>query len=127
MRFDVKPGVLIRRAFPYIAESIRAQSIQRAAREIMRLRPVPFHHHHSNRCIGRHLRIEAHLARVADPGVVSGAGTLLTLIGGFVLVVTSRGLLSEFERKKVYDDALDQADKSVVDLVDEAQPVGASA
>ena len=42
--------------------------------------------------------------RVSPPLFVSGAGVLLTMCGGFFLFASSRPLLVEFHRKKVYDD-----------------------
>ena len=42
--------------------------------------------------------------RVSPPLFVSGAGVLLTMCGGVFLFTSSRPLLAEFHRKKVYDD-----------------------
>lgn len=42
--------------------------------------------------------------RVSPPLFVSGAGVLLTMCGGVFLFASSRPLLAEFHRKKVYDD-----------------------
>ncbi|MDH4146361.1 MAG: hypothetical protein OEY23_14465, partial [Acidimicrobiia bacterium] len=44
------------------------------------------------------------ITRVAEGDIVSGAGTLLTLIGGFLVFASSRALLALFGRGKVYDD-----------------------
>jgi len=46
----------------------------------------------------------ASVLRVSPPLLVSGAGVLLTMCGGFFLFASSRPLLTEFHRKKVYDD-----------------------
>ena len=46
----------------------------------------------------------ASLARVSDPEFVSGAGAFLCFIGGFLLAVTSRATMSEFERARVFAD-----------------------
>ena len=48
------------------------------------------------------------LARVADPGLVSGAGAFLTVLAGFLLVATSRNLLRDFARTRVYESLDDQ-------------------
>ena len=42
--------------------------------------------------------------RVSPPLFVTGAGVLLTMCGGVFLFTSSRPLLAEFHRKKVYDD-----------------------
>ncbi|MBC8365026.1 MAG: ABC transporter permease subunit [Actinobacteria bacterium] len=46
----------------------------------------------------------ASVMRVSPPLLVSGAGVLLTMCGGFFLFAASRPMLTEFHRKKVYDD-----------------------
>ncbi len=46
----------------------------------------------------------ASVMRVSPPLLVSGAGVLLTMCGGFFLFASSRPMLIEFHRKKVYDD-----------------------
>ncbi len=46
----------------------------------------------------------AALLRVGENMIVTGAGAFLTICGGFFLLATSRSLLAEFLRKKVYDD-----------------------
>ena len=43
------------------------------------------------------------ILRVSEPLLVSGAGAFLTMVGGFFLFASCRGLLSEFHRKKVYN------------------------
>jgi hypothetical protein len=51
----------------------------------------------------------------ADPvGAVSGAGVLLTMLGGYFLFGASRPLLAEFHRKKVYDDDPSPAAEAVL-------------
>jgi hypothetical protein len=52
--------------------------------------------------------------RVSPPLFVSGAGVLLTMCGGFFLFASSRPLLVEFHRKKVYDDDPSVAAEAVV-------------
>lgn len=44
------------------------------------------------------------LLRVGEVLIVTGAGSFLVVCGGFFLMVTSRPILNEFRRKKVYDD-----------------------
>jgi glycine betaine/proline transport system permease protein len=44
------------------------------------------------------------LLRVADPGLVSGAGAFLTVVGGFLISASSRGLVATFARRRVYQD-----------------------
>ncbi|WP_420609201.1 ABC transporter permease [Candidatus Poriferisodalis sp.] len=44
------------------------------------------------------------IARVADRNFVSGVGAVFVLAAGFTLFATSRGTLSEFERRKIYGD-----------------------
>jgi len=46
----------------------------------------------------------ASIMRVSPPLFVSGAGVLLTMCGGFFLFASSRPMLIEFHRKKVYGD-----------------------
>ena len=48
----------------------------------------------------------ASLARVTDNKIVTGAGVFLTLLGGVVILASSRSILGEFTRRKVYSDAL---------------------
>tara|TARA_B100000287_G_scaffold133838_1_gene125808 strand:- start:1680 stop:3770 length:2091 start_codon:yes stop_codon:yes gene_type:complete len=43
------------------------------------------------------------LARVADLQIVTGAGAFLTALGGAALALSSRSILNEFNRKKVYE------------------------
>ena len=43
------------------------------------------------------------LVRVSDPNFVSGAGSFLCLLAGFLLFASSRGVLREFRRATVYD------------------------
>ena len=42
------------------------------------------------------------LVRVSDPNFVSGPGSFLCLLAGFLLFASSRGVLREFRRTKVY-------------------------
>ncbi len=44
------------------------------------------------------------LLRVADPNVVSGAGSFLMLVAGFGIMSTTRGVMKEFHRGRVYDE-----------------------
>ena len=44
----------------------------------------------------------ASLVRASDPDYVSGPGSFLCLLAGFLLFVSSRGVLREFRRSKVY-------------------------
>jgi len=44
------------------------------------------------------------LARVSDLQIVTGAGAFLTALGGAALALSSRSILNEFNRKKVYED-----------------------
>ena len=44
----------------------------------------------------------ASLVRVSDPNFVSGPGSFLCLLAGFFLFASSRGVLREFRRTKVY-------------------------
>ncbi|MCS5686430.1 MAG: ABC transporter permease subunit [Acidimicrobiales bacterium] len=46
------------------------------------------------------------LARVTDNKIVTGAGVFLTLVGGIVILSSSRSILGEFPRRKVYGDAV---------------------
>ena len=46
------------------------------------------------------------LARVTDDKIVTGAGVFLTLVGGVVILSSSRSILGEFTRRKVYGDAV---------------------
>jgi len=48
------------------------------------------------------------IMRVADARFFSGAGAFLAFVSGFFLLASSRGLLGEFRRRKVYDDLLDE-------------------
>ena len=48
----------------------------------------------------------ASLARVTDHMIVTGAGVFLTLVGGVVILSSSRSILGEFTRRKVYGDAV---------------------
>ena len=43
------------------------------------------------------------LARVSDLQIVTGAGAFLTALGGAALALSSRSLLNEFNREKVYE------------------------
>jgi len=43
------------------------------------------------------------LARVSDLQIVTGAGAFLTALGGASLALSSRSILNEFNRKKVYE------------------------
>ncbi|MEM7339815.1 MAG: ABC transporter permease subunit [Actinomycetota bacterium] len=56
--------------------------------------------------------------RTADPNYVSGIGSFLALVGGFVIVASSMGVLSEFRRSRVYEDiAVDEpAEQSSPDV-----------
>ena len=40
--------------------------------------------------------------RVADPNFVSGAGSFLYFVSGFFLTMTSRGVMAEFRRSRVF-------------------------
>ena len=44
------------------------------------------------------------LARVSDLQIVTGAGAFLTALGGAALALSSRSILNEFKREKVYED-----------------------
>jgi len=46
----------------------------------------------------------AALLRVGENLIVTGAGAFLTMLGGFFLLATSKSLLKEFRRQKVYQD-----------------------
>ena len=48
----------------------------------------------------------ASLARVTDFKIVTGAGVFLTLLGGVVILSSSRSILGQFTRLKVYSDAV---------------------
>jgi len=43
------------------------------------------------------------LARVSDLQIVTGAGAFLTALGGAALALSSRSILNEFNRQKVYE------------------------
>ncbi len=43
--------------------------------------------------------------RSADPNYVSGVGSFLTMCGGFFIVASTMGVLNEFRRTRIYDDA----------------------
>ena len=69
------------------------------------------------------------LVRVSDPNFVSGPGSFLCLLAGFFLFATSRGVLREFWRTKVYagniglfDQAEDSPKIEVDDLVAQGTP-----
>ena len=51
----------------------------------------------------------ASLVRVSDPGFVSGPGAFLCLLGGLFLFISSRSVLREFRRVKVYGGDVDPA------------------
>ena len=65
----------------------------------------------------------AALMRVSEYGFDSGAGAFLCFIAGFLLAVTSRGVLNEFERSKVFveiddpDAASEPSAESVAEMV----------
>lgn len=46
------------------------------------------------------------LARTSDPQVVSGIGAFLVFIAGYFVFAANRGVLSQFERAKIFDDSL---------------------
>ena len=49
------------------------------------------------------------LARVTELKIVTGTGVFLTLIGGVIILSSSRAILGEFTRQKVYGSlAVDQ-------------------
>ena len=45
----------------------------------------------------------ASLVRTSDPNYVSGPGAFLCLLAGFLLLISSRGVLKEFRRTEVYE------------------------
>lgn len=49
------------------------------------------------------------IVRVAEPGVLSGIGTFLAFVSGFVIFASGRGVVNEFRRRKVYGDATNRA------------------
>ncbi|MYF84711.1 MAG: ABC transporter permease subunit [Acidimicrobiia bacterium] len=51
----------------------------------------------------------ASLVRVSDPGFVSGPGAFLCLLGGLFLFISSRRVLREFRRTRVYGGDVDTA------------------
>ena len=51
----------------------------------------------------------ASLARVSDPRFVSGAGSFMTVIAGFIAFASSRSVLAEFRRSKVYSSTREAA------------------
>ena len=46
----------------------------------------------------------ATVARVADPGFVSGVGAFLAVVAGLLIVATARSVIIDFRRQQVYDD-----------------------
>jgi hypothetical protein len=44
------------------------------------------------------------LVRVAEPGALSGVGAFVTLVAGFLLFASGRGVVDEFRRRKIYAD-----------------------
>ncbi len=52
-------------------------------------------------------------ARVADPGFVTGAGVLLTMMGGYFTFAAGRSVLAEFQRRRVYTDDLADAQDGI--------------
>ncbi len=42
------------------------------------------------------------LVRVAEPGALSGVGAFVTLVAGFLLFASGRGVVDEFRRRKIY-------------------------
>ena len=45
------------------------------------------------------------MVRVAEPGALSGVGAFVTLVAGFLLFASGRGVVAEFRRRKIYKDA----------------------
>jgi len=45
------------------------------------------------------------MVRVAEPGALSGVGAFVTLVAGFLLFASGRGVVAEFRRRKIYRDA----------------------
>ena len=60
------------------------------------------------------------LVRALDPNFVSGYGSFLCLLAGFFMLISSRGVLKEFRRSKVYE-----GDLGLMDQVDN-QPAATS-
>ncbi len=56
--------------------------------------------------------------RVADPNFVSGAGAFLYFVSGFFMTLTSRAVMTEFRRSRVF--AGDSADVDVAEAAEEA-------
>ncbi len=44
------------------------------------------------------------MVRVAEPGALSGVGAFVTLVAGFLLFASGRGVVDEFRRRKIYAD-----------------------
>ena len=56
------------------------------------------------------------LVRASDPNFVSGYGSFLCLLAGFLLFISSRGVIKEFRRSQVY-----AGDSGLMGLVEEPQ------
>ena len=65
------------------------------------------------------------LTRVADPKLLTGAGAFLCLMGGLILLATTRSVLNEFRRAEVYVEIEPQADSGDGSTVSQAPAGGA--
>ena len=57
--------------------------------------------------------------RSADPNYVSGVGSFLTMIGGFMLAATALSVLNEFRRSKIYADMDPTSESQLMPMDDE--------
>jgi len=62
------------------------------------------------------------LVRVAEPGALSGVGAFVTLVAGYLLFSSGRGVVDEFRRRKIYAES---GDHDVAAMSGDAQDVGA--
>ncbi len=59
------------------------------------------------------------IVRVAEAGALGGIGAFMTVIAGFVVFASGRGVVNEFRRRKIYaDPILATATADDVDLDD---------
>lgn len=76
----------------------------------------------------------AGIVRVAEPAVLSGVAAFTTMLAGFIIFASGRGVVNEFRRRKVYADVRSPTDSIAVDgdrvqdeMYDEAGMVSAGA
>ena len=65
--------------------------------------------------------------RVADPKAISGIGSFLAFVGGFLFFASGRSLVGEFRRRKIYRDSPVAADVAEPEAPAIVVPEGAMA